>query len=67
MIIRVEVRNDFLGNDVFWEGDAAETHKIRNLVARRLAEAVAFDGTAQSYGMWHASRLDNTTKAEGRE
>jgi hypothetical protein len=66
MIIRVEIRNDFLGNEVFWEGDAADTHTIRNVVARRLAAAVAFDGDTYVYGMWHASRLDNATKAEGQ-
>lgn len=53
--IRVEVKNDFLGHDVFWEGPASAIAQIRNIPARRAAVAVVADGKTRVVGMWHVS------------
>jgi hypothetical protein len=55
--IRVEVKNEFLGNSVFWEGAAADIRMIHNIPARQTAELVAKDGKARVCGMWHVSML----------
>lgn len=52
-IIVVEVRNEFLGDGVFWKGPASKYKEIKNLVARNLAKWVAQDGKSRSDGMWH--------------
>ena len=55
MIIKVEVKNKILGDSVFWEGDSKRVSEIRNLVARRLARAVAEDGRSRKNGIWVVS------------
>ena len=51
--IRVEVKNDILGNCVFWEGLAADINQIRNIPARETAKQVAKDRLNRVNGMWH--------------
>lgn len=61
MKIKVEVKNEILGNSVFWEGDAGDIDqlKTRNIVAHRLAQIVAKDPdvTLITDGMWIASEI----------
>ena len=52
MLIRVEVKNDILGDSVFWEGGSSNISTIKNIVARLLAEQVVKDGITRSNGMW---------------
>ncbi len=52
MKLCVEVKNDILGNSVFWEGDSSNISNIMNIVARKLAEYVVKDGITRSNGMW---------------
>lgn len=54
--IRVEVRNEVLGDSVFWEGPAMDIRKIRNIPARHTAALVAADGISRVCGMWHVSQ-----------
>jgi len=58
MKIRVEVKNDILGNSVFWEGDSSDIKQIRNTPARMLAEKVAADGKTRKDGMWVVSAIE---------
>ncbi len=59
--IRVEVRNDILGNYVFWEGPPASIHQIRNIPALEAAKLVVQDGVSRVDGMWHVSvQLENS-------
>jgi hypothetical protein len=58
MKIRVEVKNEILGDCVFWEGDPSKTRNIRNIPARRLAEEVVKDGKTRKNGMWVVSLVD---------
>lgn len=51
--IRVEVRNEILGDSVFWEGDAQDIHEIRNVAARQTAMLVANDRMPRKCGMWY--------------
>lgn len=51
--IRVEVKNEILGDCVFWEGSTANVGRIRNIVARNIAKLVAKDGLNRVCGMWH--------------
>lgn len=62
MEILVEVKNEILGNSVFWRGPAESISKIRNVVARNLAGAVAHDGQSRSCGMWYVSAVLNTER-----
>ncbi len=61
MRIRVEVKNEILGNSIFWEGDENDINNIRNLVARQLAKNIikpgVFFGVTQKHGMWHVSMV----------
>ena len=57
MKIRVEVKNDILGNYVFWEGEASSVQEVRNIPARTIATMVAQDGIPRVFGMWHASAV----------
>lgn len=57
MTIRVEVKNEILGDSIFWEGAAEDTAEIRNIVGRELAEAVAEDGKPRHRGMWFVSEV----------
>lgn len=51
--VTVEVKNDILGNDVFWRGPEDQIAEIRNLVARMLARNVVATGKPGQTGMWH--------------
>lgn len=51
--IRVEVKNEVLGDCVFWEGLTADIGSIRNIPARKTAALVAEDGRNRVCGMWH--------------
>ncbi|MBM2769872.1 hypothetical protein [Burkholderia anthina] len=53
MKIIVEVKNEILGDSVFWRGDAEDIRQIRNVVAAQLAFHVSRDGKPRSAGMWH--------------
>jgi len=55
MIIKVEVKNEILGDDIFWQGDSTKISEIRNIVAKKLAEKVIKDGQTRKDGMWIVS------------
>ena len=55
MEIRVEVKNEILGDRVFWEGNAEDISEIRNIPARMLAERVVIDKKTRKAGMWIVS------------
>lgn len=55
--IRVTVKNDFLGNGVFWEGDAKDIKQIHNIPARETAKLVVKDGVKRVCGMWHVEMV----------
>lgn len=55
MIIRVEVKNEILGDGIFWEGESDRISEIRNIPARKLAEKVIRDGQTRKDGMWIVS------------
>jgi len=57
MIIKVEVKNDLLGDSIFWEGDSKNIDQIRNIPARNLAKIVARDGVSRKNGMWIVSEI----------
>jgi hypothetical protein len=57
MRLKVEVKNEILGDSIFWEGDEAQISKIRNICARRLAELVSKDGRSRNAGMWFVSAV----------
>lgn len=59
MEIVVEVKNEILGDSVFWRGPAEQIAKIRNIPARETAKAVAKDGKKRVCGMWHVSAVPN--------
>lgn len=52
-VIKVEVKNEILGDGIFWVGVASDINEIRNIVAKKLALLVAKDGISRSCGMWH--------------
>ncbi len=62
--IRVEVKNDILGNCIFWEGPPASIHQIRNIPAREAAKLVVQDGVSRVDGIWYVSVLRE--QAHGR-
>ena len=55
MKIKVEYKNDILGNGLFWEGDSSEIATIRNYPAKLLAREVVKDGATRKSGMWIVS------------
>lgn len=55
MKIKVEVKNEILGNSTFWKGPKEDINKIRNNVARMLAQKVIKDGKPRNSGMWFVS------------
>lgn len=59
MEIIVEVKNEILGDSVFWRGPAENIEEIRNIPARETAKAVAMDGQKRVLGMWHVSAVPN--------
>jgi hypothetical protein len=58
MKIRVEVKNEFLGDSLFWEGDSNKVQEICNIPARETAKLVAKDGQTRKCGMWQISAVD---------
>ena len=59
MKIRVEIKSEIVGNSVFWEGDASDINKIRNFVAKDLAQIVVKDGISRHDGMWHVLAISD--------
>ena len=57
MKIKVEVKNEILGDSVLWEGDSSRISEIRNIPARMMAEQVVKDGQTRKSGMWIVSAL----------
>ena len=55
MKIKVEVKNEILGDSVFWEGDESDIDQIRNIPAKMTAEKVIKDGKTRKFGMWLVS------------
>ena len=55
MKIKVEVKNEILGDSVFWEGDSRDIAQIRNIPAQMTAKMVAKDGETRTCGMWVVS------------
>ena len=55
MQIKVEVKNEILGDRVFWEGDANNIDEIQNIPAKITAKKVVIDGKERSCGMWFVS------------
>lgn len=55
MKLRVEVKNEILGNSIFWEGDSTNIEQIRNIPAKQTAKQVAKDGKNRICGMWYVS------------
>ena len=54
-MIRVEVKNEILGDSIFWEGQPENVEEIRNIVARQLAKQTVKDGRPHNSGMWFVS------------
>jgi len=52
VMIIVEVKNEILGNSIFWAGDENNISEIRNIIAKNLAVLVSKDGKSRSSGMW---------------
>jgi len=57
MKIKVEVKNELLGDSLFWEGEDNEVDDIPNLPARQMAKQVALDGKTRKFGMWVVSEI----------
>jgi len=57
MRIRVEIKNEILGDSLFWEGDESKIEEIRNLPAKMTARKVAKDGKTRISGMWVVSEV----------
>ncbi len=57
MKVRVEVKNDILGNSVFWEGSPEKADEVRNIVAKNLVKQIAKDGKPRREGMWFVSKI----------
>ena len=55
MKIKIKVKNEILGDSIFWEGDSSKISEIRNVPARMLAEAIVKDGNSRKDGMWVVS------------
>ena len=56
MKIKVEVKNEILGDSIFWQGDSKKIKSIKNIPARMLAENVVEDGRTRKTGMWTVSK-----------
>ena len=57
MRIKVEVKNDLIGDSIFWEGDSENIFEIKNSLARQLAQQVIIDGKTRRLGMWVVSEI----------
>lgn len=51
-MIRVEIKNEILGNKVIWEGSEKDIEEIKNIPARLIARQVVKDGKERKSGMW---------------
>ncbi len=60
MRIKVEVKNEILGDSIFWEGSDKNINQIRNIPARMLAEMVIKDGKSRNSGMWFVTVINDT-------
>lgn len=58
MHIKVEFKNEILGDGVFWHGPVDQIDRIRNIPARETAKLVAKDGKKRVSGMWHVSAYE---------
>jgi hypothetical protein len=60
MRIKIEVKNEILGDSVFWTGDIKDIHELEkmNIVAHQLALHIRMHKKPISSGMWHASIMD---------
>ncbi len=60
MKLRIEVKNEILGDSIFWEGavEDLEQFRLKNVPAYLLAKAVAKDGIARYGGMWYVSVIE---------
>jgi len=65
MRIRVEIKNEILGDSVFWEGSADNLKEIGNLPARYAAALVAKDGKPHRCGMWHVYAIEDAQPEQG--
>lgn len=52
-VIVVDVKNEILGDSMFWRGPPERIGDIRNIPARETAKLVVKDGKARQHGMWH--------------
>lgn len=63
MEIKVKVKNEILGDSVFWSGNSKDIEQIKNIPARMLARQVAKDGKTRRNGMWVVSEYIPLTNA----
>ena len=56
-MIRVEIKNEILGDSIFWEGHPEDVDELKNknIVAHMLAKKVAKTGQPAMSGMWQVS------------
>ena len=61
MKLMVEVKNEILGDSIFWKGDVKDLRQLelKNKPAHMLARAVAKDGVARYSGMWYVSVIED--------
>lgn len=57
-MIVVSFASEVLGSGEFWRGPADRIREIRNIPARRMAEAVVKDGKPRVAGMWKVEQID---------
>ena len=63
MKIRVKIKNDLLGDKIYWEGDSKDISGIGNILAMTIAIKVINDRKTRKKGIWTVSVLnDNETK-----
>ena len=55
MNIRIECKNEIVGDGVFWEGQEEHISEIRNIAARQAAKAAVRLSEPVQIGMWLAS------------
>jgi len=57
MEIRIEVKNEILGDSVFWKGKSDCIHQIRNIPAQIAAKRLIKTGQTAKFGMWIAFEI----------
>jgi len=57
MKIQIEVKNEVLGDSIFWAGDSKDIEDIPNLPARIAAKSLLRTGQTYKFGMWVASEI----------